>query len=174
VREVVFAEQNWHVYRNHSRMVRFGDFVYIKNNYSGQPNLCLESHQWPAGKDLWEVHAAGRTTTQQQQIFANPCFEEELFRVSKDPNQFENLASNPEYAETLQQARQLIANWTEQTGDTIPENPSPNRHAPPRIEGERIIPAGSCEKGKRNPHSEIPGAARNATEINHPGPVSLR
>ena len=174
VRELMFAEQNWHVYRNHSRMVRFGDFAYIKNNVPNQPNLCLESHDWPAGEDLWATHAAGNTTAQQQQIFANPCPEEELFKLSKDPNQFENLAGNPEYAEALKQARLLLANWTEQTGDTIPDNPTPNRHSPPRIEDGRIIPAGSFEKSKRNPHAEMPGAARGAMEINHPGPVRLR
>jgi len=174
VRELVFAEQNWHVYRNHSRMVRFGDFTYIKNNFPNQPNLCLESHDWPAGEDLWEAHAAGKTTAHQQQIFANPCPEEELFKLNKDPNQFENLAGNPEHAKTLKQARRLLANWTEQTGDTIPDNPTPNRHAPPRVEDGRVIPAGSAKKAQRNPHAEMPGAAKNATGINHPGPVSLR
>ena len=33
VRQMTFSEHNWHVYKNHERMVRFGDFVYIKNNY---------------------------------------------------------------------------------------------------------------------------------------------
>ena len=43
VRDVVFAEHNWHVYRNHERMVRFGDYLYIRNNFPNQPNLCYES-----------------------------------------------------------------------------------------------------------------------------------
>ena len=32
-----------------------------------------------------------------------------------------------------------------------------------------FIPKGRGKK--RNPHTEMPGAARNATQINHPGPV---
>ena len=75
----------------------------------------------------------------------------------------------------------MIKTWTTQTGDTIPENPKPNRHAPPRIEDGKIITKGSGPKGgpkgggkKKNSKPEMPGAASNATQINHPGPVRLR
>jgi len=173
VRQMVFSEHNWHVYKNHERMVRFGDFVYIKNNYPAQPNLCYESDtHYPAGAELWKAHAAGKTTSQQQQVFANPCPSEELFKLSGDPHQFTDLAKNPKYAKPLKKARRLLANWTRQTGDTVPENPTPHRHAPPRIENGQIIAAGKTKK--RNPHGEMPGAARNATQINHPGPLRLQ
>mgnify|MGYP005853588455 CR=1 FL=1 len=173
VREVVFAEQNWHVYRNHSRMVRFGDYLYIKNNYPDQPNLSYESDtRYPSGKELWEAHAAGETLPWQQQVFAHPCPPEELFQVSKDPYQLRNQVEHPAYAEVLNQARGLLAAWTEQTGDTIPENPTPNRHAPPRIVDGEVLPRGQ-RSGPANPHAELPGAAKNATEINHPGPLRL-
>lgn len=171
VRDMTFSEHNWHVYKNHERMVRFGDFLYIKNNYPNQPNLCYEAHQDPAGNDLWKAHAAGKTTPQQQQIFANPCPEEELFRVSKDPNQLSNMAGNPEYTTALKQARALIQTWTEQTADSIPENPTPNRHAPPRVENGKIIQGGKSKV--RNPHAEMPGASKNAMLVNHPGPITL-
>jgi N-sulfoglucosamine sulfohydrolase len=170
IRDMVFAEQNWHVYSNHGRMVRFGDCLYIKNNRPNQPNLCLESHQDPAGRDLWLAHAAGRTTPAQQQIFANPCPAEEFFRVDKDPHQLTNLAADPEHAAALDKARRLLAEWTGQTGDTIPANPTPDRHTPPRIEDGKIIPQGK-KTGAQNPHAEMPGAAKNATTINHPGPL---
>lgn len=174
VRDMVFSEHNWHVYKNHERMVRFGDFLYIRNNFPNQPNLCYESdNKFPAGAELWKAHAAGKTTPEQQQVFANPCPEEELFQVSDDPNQTTNLAGKPEYAELVGQARKMLANWTEQTGDTIPENPTPHRHAPPRIEDGKIIPAAKGSKGRAS-KSEFPGAAANATAINHPGPIRLQ
>lgn len=173
IREVVFSEQNWHVYKNHSRMVRFGDFVYIKNNLPNQANLSYESDDtFPAGQELWEAHAAGRTTPQQQQVFANPCPSEELYKLSKDANQFSNLAGKSEYQKALKEARRLLSNWTEQTGDTIPEDLKPSRHAPPRIEGGKIIPREKLSKD-RNRKTEMPGAAKNATEMNHPGPIKL-
>ena len=171
VRTVVFAEHNWHVYKNHERMVRFGDYLYIKNNFPDQPNLCYEAHNDPAGKDLWAAQAAGTTSAQQQQIFANPCPEEELFRVDKDPYQLTNLATNPENNKILKRARAMLTAWTRQTGDTIPENPTPDRHPPPRIEDGVIIP--SERVGPRRPAGELPGAAKDAHTINHPGPILL-
>lgn len=69
---MVFAEQNWHVYSNHSRMVRSGDYLYIKNNYTDQLNLCHEAHYDPAAKDQWQAYVAGKTTPAQQLMFANP------------------------------------------------------------------------------------------------------
>lgn len=172
-RDLVFAEQNWHVYTNHSRMVRFGDFLYIRNNQRTQANLCLESHQDPAGEDLWQAHAAGKTSPEQQQLFANPCPEEELYDVSIDPHQLTNLATNPEYLQTLQQARNQLTSWTRQTGDSIPTHPTPNRNTPPRIENGKIIPAGKHDGKKRNPHAEMAGASNAASTINHPGPIHL-
>ena len=170
VRQTTFSEHNWHVYKNHERIVRFDDFVYIKNNYPNQPNLAYESDtHYPAALEHWKAHAAGKTAAAQQQIFANPCPEEELFELSKDSDQLSNLAGNPEYASILEKARGLIADWTEQTGDTVPSNPTPNRHTPPRIENGKIIPEGSYTD--RTPHAEMTGAARNATVINHPGPI---
>lgn len=173
IRDMVFSEQNWHVYQNHSRLVRFANFVYIKNNFPDQPNLSYESDtHFPAGQELWEAHAAGKTTSQQQQVFLNPCPQEALFNLSQDPDQFTNLAANPEYQESLERARRLLGYWSEQTGDTIPDNPTPNRHAPPRIEGGKIIPAGK-RPGGNNSGTQMPGAANDAMKINHPGPIRL-
>jgi N-sulfoglucosamine sulfohydrolase len=172
IREVVFAEHNWHVYRNHERMVRFGDYLYIKNNFPDQPNLCYESDDhYPAGEELWKAHAAGKTQPDQQQVFANPCPPEELFRVKEDPHQLNNLADDKKHTKALNQARSLLAKWTEQTGDSIPDNPTPNRHDPPKIENGEILPPGKA--GTRNPHAEMPGASRNAPKINHPGPIKI-
>ena len=172
IREVVFAEHNWHVYRNHERMVRFGDYLYIKNNFPNQPNLCYESDDhYPAGEELWKAHAAGKTQPEQQQVFANPCPLEELFQVKEDPHQLNNIADDEKHIKALNQARALLAKWTEQTGDSIPDNPTPNRHDPPRIENGEILPPGKA--GTRNPHAEMPGASRNASKINHPGPINI-
>jgi N-sulfoglucosamine sulfohydrolase len=172
VRDMLFAEHNWHVYRNHERMVRFGDYLYIRNNFPNQQNLCYESdNYYPAGAELWKAHAAGKTKPPQHQVFANPCPSEELFSVSKDPHQLANLVNDAKHQEALEQARSLLSEWTEQTGDSIPDNPTPNRHDPPRIIDGEIIPAGKTI-GK-NPHAEMPGASRNASGINHPGPTKI-
>lgn len=170
VREVVFSEQNWHVYRNHSRLVRWGDFAYIRNRFPNQMNLCSESDTtYPAGKELWRAHAEGRTTGKHWQTFANPCPEEELYDLSMDPDQLTNLADQAEHAAQIKQAREMLATWTEQTGDTLPANPTPSRHGPPRIEDGKVMGWKGGPGG--NPHAEFPGAAREAATINHPGPL---
>ena len=172
VREVVFAEHNWHVYKNHERMVRFGDYLYIRNNFPNQPNLCYESDDhYPAGAELWKAHAAGKTTRNQLQVFANPCPPEELFQVNDDPHQLTNLADDKKHDKALKQARALLANWTKQTGDSIPANPTPNRHDPSKIKDGKILPPGKAKT--RNPHAEMPGASNNAMKVNHPGPLKL-
>ncbi len=158
-REVAFAEHNWHVFQAHERMVRFGDFLYIRNNYPERQNLCLEAFQFPAGEDLVARHEAGKTTEAQRNIFRKTCPEEEFFRVSDDPHQLRNLVGVEDFGPELGRARELLARWTRETGDTVPDDPTPDRGAP-----------GTTE---RNPHREFPGAARNAEGINHPGPVLL-
>jgi len=174
VREMVFAEHNWHVFRNHGRMVRFGDFLYVRNSYVDQMNLCYEAYQDPAGEDLWTAHAEGRTTPAQAGLFRNPPPGEELFHVGKDPHQLQSLAENPEYAAQLATARALVAEWTDSTGDTIPSNPTPNRHAHPTIVDGKVILPNISKGAPKAPHAEFPGASRNAASINDPGPLTLR
>lgn len=170
VREVIFSEQNWHVYRNHSRLVRWGDYAYIRNNFPNQINTCGESDlTYPAGKEIWQAHAAGKTTEKHWQVFANPSPEEEFYNVKDDPDQLINLATKPEHAAQIEIARKALAKWTEETGDTVPTNPTPNRRGPPTIVDGKVVP-GKTEAGG-NPHAEFPGAARNASKINHPGPL---
>lgn len=160
VREVVFAEHNWHVYQNHERMVRFGDWLYIRNNFPGQANLCKEAYIGGAGESLLAAHRRGDVTPAQQMVFRRPCPPEELFRVSSDPQQLTNLANDSRYAEQLELARRLLAEWTRATGDDVPENPTPDRDARP-----------GGAKPPRFRRGAFPGAAHEATQINAPGPL---
>lgn len=162
VREIAFAEQNWHVFQAHQRMVRTGDFLYIKNSFPELLALNKESDAtFPAGKELWEKHAAGELNENQQDVFQQPRPVEELYQVSDDPFQFTNLVGKEEFDETLNDLRGLLGEWTEATGDTVPTDPTPDRK---EIDGK---------KDKTHQHLEFPGAAANATAINARGPVLL-
>ena len=161
-RTVAFAEHNWHVYKNHERMVRMGDWLYIKNSYPNQQNLCVEAYKAGTGEDLWERFEEGELNDAQLNIFRNPCPREELFQVSKDPEQLTNLATSGKHDHILKEARRLLNLWIVQTGDTLPTNPTPHRDAPPNMPPK-------SRKGWR--HGEMPGAAAGAQRINHPGPV---
>ncbi len=162
VREVAFAEQNWHVFQAHQRMVRTGDFLYIKNAYPDKLAVSMESDPtFPAGEELWEKHKSGELNEKQKDIFQQPRAQEELYQVSDDPFQLNNLAAEEEFSETISSMRAILNDWSESTGDTVPDNPTPDRQT---LEGKKF---------PGHKHQEFPGAARNATKINANGPVAL-
>ena len=130
-RDVAFAEHNWHVYQSHERMVRHGKWLYIRNSFPNKQNLCVEAYIGGAGEELWAAHKAGTLTEAQKGLFRNPCPADELFDVSKDPMQLNDLAADPKHAEKLQQMRSLVDRWAKETGDTVPTNPTLDRDAPP-------------------------------------------
>ncbi len=155
-RRYAFAEHNWHVFGAHERMVRYGDWLYIRNNRPQQQNLCVESDDtYPAGKELWAMHAAGKTAKDQQDVFVNPRPDEELYQVVEDRHQLRNLASEAEHRETLAHLRSILDRWTTETGDTLPTKPTPNR---------------SGKRSSGQTRGELPGEAAHAESINHPGP----
>ncbi|MEX2578796.1 MAG: sulfatase [Verrucomicrobiales bacterium] len=160
VRDIAFAEHNWHVYQAHQRAVRSGDFLYVRNAFPEKQALSKESDPtFPVGEELWEKHAAGELNENQQDIFLKPRPTEELYQVSDDPYQMNNLAEDEEQAEVLSEMRELLDDWTEATGDTVPADPTRDRDAP------------DGTKDPDHTHREMPGAAAEATEITDPGPV---
>lgn len=164
VRDVAFAERNWHVFQNHARAVRTGDWLYIWNAWPERHNLSGESSvfTFPAVKELWEQAEAGRLTPAQALLTKVPQPAEMLFHVGKDPHQFRNLANDPQHQATLEEMQQLLKTWQRETGDSVQENPTPDRQPIHKSLG------GKTKRG------EFPGAVNKATEINQPGPVRLK
>ncbi|NNE93860.1 MAG: sulfatase, partial [Verrucomicrobiales bacterium] len=82
VRDVAFAEHNWHVFQAHERMVRTGDWLFIRNAFPNLQNLCMEGDPtFPAGAELWEEEAKGNLKTGQRDIFQIPRPAIELYHV---------------------------------------------------------------------------------------------
>lgn len=128
VRTVVFSEHNWHDYEAYERMARTKNFLYVRNE---RPNFTncgpADSKNSPTQHALNQVRDEGNLTSAQADIFVTPRPREELFDVKKDPMQLVNIASLPVYEEKLIQMRKLIENWQYNTGDTTPENLTPDR-----------------------------------------------
>ncbi|HEV59127.1 MAG TPA: twin-arginine translocation signal domain-containing protein [Phycisphaerales bacterium] len=164
VREVAFAERNWHVYQLHERMVRMGDWLYIWNAWPDRHNVCAESAAWsfPAAKELWDMAGKGRLTEAQRLLTRPRQPAEMLFNVKNDPYQFTNLAGDPAYGAVLERMRGLLDQWREETADTVPTNPTPDRQS--------LHEMGTKQGFRRG---EFPGAQRNATAVDHPGPIRL-
>ncbi len=163
VRDVVFAEHNWHVHQAHERMVRMGDYLYIKNAWPELWTYGMESGPWfVAGKELQSHIEAGKATPLQQSIFAMPRPTEQLYYLPDDPGNLNNLVDYPTHTEKLAEMRKQLDSWTEQTGDSVPTDPTPNR------QGSLGGPRSSDFK-----YREQPGQAMEATNINRPGPIKV-
>lgn len=160
----VFAEENWHTMRAHMRMVRFDDYLYIRNAYHELCHLLIAQQRHPAFQDLLKLKSEGRLTIAQNDVFLEPRQAEELYRVSTDSLQLSNLANNPEFLNILERGRTLINEWQDKTGDTEPilSHGTPERYS--RQTKERLYP------GWRPPTGELPGDSRGAQSINNPGP----
>jgi N-sulfoglucosamine sulfohydrolase len=163
IRQYVFAEHNWHVQIAHERMVRWQDYVYIRNAHPQLPQVCTLEDQCPS-KELREFYAQGKTTAAQADPLIAPRPAEELYILNDDPYQLLNQVNNPDHQAALNKLRRVMDEWQQRTGDSVPSlaDATPDRHN--RETGERYY------SGSRPPTGELPGESREATLINDPGP----
>ena len=85
---------------------------------------------------------------------------EELYDCSRDPLQLLNVASLPEYGETLISMRNILSEWMTETGDNIPENLTKDWY---------LKEAGLIKTEYHNIRGEMPGQKLNATKNNAKG-----
>jgi len=162
VRDYAFSEHNWHVGGAHERSVRWGDWLFIRNAFPELQSLSVESGpQYPAGKELWDAHAARRLSEIQKDVFLKPRPEEELYDVRNDPHQLHNLAGDAQRADVQSHLRGVLDRWTKETGDSVQKNRTPSVSVLGRRQG--------MEPGFQR--GDMPGADRNAARRNAPGPV---
>jgi N-sulfoglucosamine sulfohydrolase len=159
-RNYVFAEHNWHDYEALERMVRTKDHLYVLN---ARPHL---SNQGPADSnrslsfdDLKHIRDSGKLSVAQADVFVTPRPAEELFDCRKDPMQLANIASLPEYRETLDKMRHILLQWRNETADTTPEVLTADWYD--RETGEAL--------DVKRTRGEMPGG-KSAVETNAKGP----
>lgn len=162
VRDYAFAEHNWHVAQAHERSVRHGDWLYIRNAFPEIQSVAAESGPvFPAGKELWAAHDAGKLNAAQQDVFLKPRPAEELYEVKEDPHQLHNLVAKSEHAATLAMLRGVLDRWVDETGDSV------QRRATPGVE----LGGGRQHVQPEFKRGDMPGADRNAMGVNAPGPI---
>ena len=161
VRDFVFAEHNWHNFPAHVRMVRLGNYVYLRNAW---PHLMLpgasDTFYNPSADALRAWRAQGRLTPLQANVFLQPRPHEEFFDLAADPGQETNLAGAPQPPAALAKLRAVLTRWTEETGDTVQTKPSPS---------DTILETG--RKTGEFVRGEPPGASAHALGINRSGPI---
>ena len=162
VRDVVFDEHNWHVYQAHERMIRFGEYLYIKNAWPDMWTMGGETGPWfESGEELFDAVKNGKATDLMRSVIATPRPAEQLFHVPSDSMNVKNLIDDPKHKAVADRMRGLLKQWTEQTGDTVPDKPTNDRETVDR------------KKNSDHKRGEFPGAAAGATKINRPGPVRV-
>ncbi|MBT5170614.1 MAG: sulfatase [Opitutales bacterium] len=101
------------------RSIRKGDFKYIRNFYPQRPYLqpCAYKDAKPFMPVLRELYAAGKLNEVQSLHMAETRPEEELYDLTRDPWEINNLASDPAYQNELSGFRALLGRWVMDTDD---------------------------------------------------------
>ncbi len=101
------------------RSVRKRNYKYIRNFYPErpylQPNVYKDNKPWM--QHYRDLGAQGKLNQTQMLQLAETRPEEELYDVSKDKWEINNLAGDPDYREVLRELRADLANWVIESDD---------------------------------------------------------
>ncbi|AZG47072.1 sulfatase family protein [Gordonia insulae] len=111
VRTEVFTEKTYHDAFDPIRAVRTKEFSYIEN-YAERPGLLLP---------LDIADSLSAKSLDPDRISA-PRPRHELYDLTADPDERNNLADDPAYAATRRQLEQLLSEWRSRTDDVIPDD----------------------------------------------------
>ncbi len=127
VRDLIFAERNWHDYASHGRAVRSGRFKYIRNDDQKTPlTPPADAVRSPTFVAMRRLRDGGKLTPLQRSCFASPRPAEELYDVDADPDEAINVIADPKFAGVLETMRKSLSDWGRETGDVLPDRLSPD------------------------------------------------
>jgi hypothetical protein len=106
VRDEVFAEVNWHAFAEPTRSVRTGRYKYIRRFYprAGSDNCDSSVSRTLLCEKGWNDRSAPR---------------ECLFDLVFDPNEANNVAADPAYADVLADLQKRLERWMQETADPV-------------------------------------------------------
>ena len=109
------------------RSVRSKEFKYIRNFMTDRPYTqptYMDVDGIEFVKVMHELHDDGKLSPIQDRFMSDQRPSEELYDLNKDPFELHNLATDPKYAETLNQYASILNDWIEETDDKgqYPEN----------------------------------------------------
>lgn len=118
-RQYLFAEHTAHRVDMYfpQRTVRDQQFK-LTLNLMDERSFGIEVDGDPAESILEDPEWAGTRAQTALQFLLNPPTEE-LYDLSRDPHEFENLSAQPEYQQTLVRLRTALQVWRETTGDPL-------------------------------------------------------
>ncbi len=127
VREHAFAEDHWHDYEDHGRAVTDGRYKLIRNDYFDLPGTPpADAGRSPTFQVMRTLRDQGRLSPAQRAVFTQPRPQYELFDLTSDPDELENLAEDPAFRDLRRRLEAALAEWAEDTDDTIPTVRTPD------------------------------------------------
>ncbi|UCC97157.1 MAG: sulfatase [Phycisphaerales bacterium] len=111
------------------RCVRTKQYKYIRNFMPERPYTQRNDYKersYPMLPLMRKLHAQGKLTAVQALFMAPRRPDEELYDLTKDPWEINNLAASPQHQATLKTMRGILDKWIADTGDMgqYPEEPS--------------------------------------------------
>ena len=119
--EFIFSERNWHNCDEHMRSIRSDQYKLILNAYTEKPHgTAADLANSPSWFSLLEKKDAGDIKNEQLLIFTVPRPSVELYNLSDDPEEYHNLAFDPDYRQITQYMLDELEKWIEDTNDFPP------------------------------------------------------
>jgi len=167
-RNYVFAEHNWHDYESYQRMVRNDRYLYIVNSRPEFPQEGpLDAINSPTYIDLKTAQKNNTITKVQAEIFIQPRQAEELYDLSNDPYQFNNLISSEKIEDEYLLLKNILNNWITETGDSKPIQITKDWYL---REQEPFNESSLLKTEFHGIREEMPGKSTNAVKNNNKGP----
>jgi len=130
VHDEIFTEVNYHASYEPMRSVRTERYKYIRR-FDGRTAPVLPNIDAGLSKTHWlELGYRER-----------PVAEEQLYDLQFDPNEANNLADRPGHESLLDEMRQRVQRWMEQTND-------PLLHGPLHMKGAKVNPPDQTDPGE--------------------------
>lgn len=93
-------------------------FKYLKNYLTDRPYMQPSyKDPWPVSQEFRRLMRENKMNETQNIFFSDERVPEELYDLENDPHEIHNLADDPAFAKQLQEHRELLSSWIQQTGD---------------------------------------------------------
>lgn len=145
------------------RSVRDKQFKYIKN-YEPEKAVYTDvayRKNMPIMQELLRLKNENQLTPEQALWFQQPKTKEELYDITKDPHELNNLANDPNYKQNLERLRNACENWVEEINDTglRPENELVEEFWPKGIQPRTENPVFIYDQGRLTIQCPTEGAS---------------
>lgn len=139
VRELAFAEHNWHDYRAFERAVVSKEHLLIHNWLPDLPATPpADAVRSPTYREMQRMRGLGELTALQSDVFAVPRPTVEMYAWTEDTNCLTNLADVEQQAAVKQRLLMELAAWQQWTQDCVPDAESLTADRFDRTSGLRL------------------------------------